>query len=220
MGPGREAKVGVVVPVVQAPGGEHRAAASYAASFAPAAAFGCRLALEAHRRGLEDAAAVAVLGDGAEWIWNLAAEHFPAATGIVDWFHTSERIWDLGRTRFGAETAEATAWVEQALARLATGQAAALAVEWRTLPLHGEAAAIRDEQATDFANQASRMASDRDRAAGWDIGSGMVESAGKYVVGAREKGPGMRWSEAGANAVAQLRVALFNDQWNDALAAA
>lgn len=41
----------------------------------------------------------------------------------------------------------------------------------------------------------------------------MVERACKYVIGAREKGPGMWWSEAGANAVAPLRVLLGNDQW-------
>jgi hypothetical protein len=212
-GAGREAKVGVVAPVRQTPAGERRAPASYAASFEPAEAFGRRLALEAHRRGLEGAAELAVLGDGAAWIWNLAAEHFPTAVQIVDWFHASERIWALGRALYGAESAATTAWVEQQLARLATGEAAQLAESWRALPCRGEAATVRDEQATYFANQAGRMAYDRYRASGWDIGSGMVESACKYVIGAREKGPGMRWSEAGANAVAQLRVLLCSQQW-------
>ena len=72
---------------------------------------------------------------------------------------------------------------------------------------------MRDAQVTYFTNQASRMAYDRYRAAGWDIGSGMVESACKHLIGAREKGPGMRWSEAGAQTVAAVRVLLFNDQW-------
>ena len=72
---------------------------------------------------------------------------------------------------------------------------------------------MRDAQVTYFTNQAPRMAYDRYRAAGWDIGSGMVESACKHLIGAREKGPGMRWSETGAQAVAAVRVLLFNDQW-------
>ncbi|HET7036525.1 MAG TPA: ISKra4 family transposase [Thermomicrobiaceae bacterium] len=219
-GAGREAKVGVVVPVGRTPGGERRAAASYAASFEPAEAFGRRLALEAHRRGLERAAESAVLGDGAAWIWNLAAEHFPGAVQIVDWFHASERIWELGRALHGEGAPETTRWVERQLGRLAHGEATALAGEWRSLPCRGEAATVRDEQVIYFTNQADRMAYDRYRAAGWDIGSGMVESACKYLIGAREKGPGMRWSEPGANHVAQVRVALFNDQWDDALAAA
>jgi hypothetical protein len=212
-GGGREVKVGVVVPVRAAAGEERREAASYVAGLEPSARFGQRLALEAHRRGLEGARHVAVLGDGAEWIWHLAAEHCPHAVQIVDWFHASERVWALGKALHGAGTAATTAWVEAQLGRLAQGQAATLAREWQGLPCRGEAATVRDEQVTYFTNQAPRMAYARYRAAGWDIGSGMVESACKHLIGAREKGPGMRWSEAGAQTVAAVRVLLFNDQW-------
>jgi hypothetical protein len=213
-GGGREVKVGVVVPVRQSGAGEQRAAASYVAGLEPAERFGQRAALEAHRRGSEGAREVAVLGDGAEWIWTLAAEHFPHATQIVDWFHASERIWALGRALYGEETAETATWVEVQLGRRAQGHAAVLAAEWRTLVCRGAAAAIRDEQVTYFTNQASRMVYDRYRAAGWDIGSGMVESACKHLIGAREKGPGMRWSDAGAQRVAAVRGLLFNQQWD------
>jgi hypothetical protein len=212
-GAGREVKVGVVVPVQRTADGEQREPASYAAGVESAAVFGPRLAVEAHRRGVEGAGAVAVLGDGAEWIWNLAAEHFPGAVQIDDWFHASERVWELGRALHGAEAPETPVWVEQQLGRLAAGQAAALAAAWRALPCRGEAATTRDAQVTYFTNQADRMAYDRYRAAGWDIGSGMVESACKHLIGAREKGPGMRWSDAGAHTVAAVRVLLFNDQW-------
>jgi len=212
-GAGREVKVGVVLPVRQHAEREQRQPASYVAGLEPAAAFGPRLALEAHRRGLEEAGRIAVLGDGAAWIWQLAAEHFPHATQIVDWFHASERVWDLGRALFGEGTEQTTAWVEAQLGRLAQGQAATLAYEWRALPCRGEPAAVRDEQVIYFTNQASRMAYDRYRAAGWDIGSGMVEAACKHLIGAREKGPGMRWSETGAQTVAAVRVLLFNQHW-------
>ena len=63
-GAGREVKVGVVVPVRATAAGERRDHASYAAGLEPAAAFGQRLALEAHHRGLEGARQIAVLGDG------------------------------------------------------------------------------------------------------------------------------------------------------------
>lgn len=66
-GEGKEAKVGVIAPEhYVASGAMSRASSSYVASFAPAAPFGQRLALEAHRRGAEIAAEVVVLGDGAE----------------------------------------------------------------------------------------------------------------------------------------------------------
>ncbi|MDQ2652936.1 MAG: ISKra4 family transposase [Chloroflexota bacterium] len=212
-GAGREVKVGVVVPVQQQAAGERRAPASYVAGLEPADRFGPRVAVEAHRRGLEGAGEVAVLGDGAEWIWNLAREHFPHALQIVDWFHASERIWALGRARFGEGTAATGTWVAGQLARLAQGEAATLARDWQELPCGGAAAMVRDDQVTYFTNQAPRMAYHRYRAAGWDIGSGLVESACKYVIGAREKGPGMRWSDHGAQTVAAVRVLLCNDEW-------
>jgi hypothetical protein len=219
-GVGREVKVGVVRPVRQTPTGERPDAASYVAGLEPAAAFGCRLALEAHRRGAEAAARIAVLGDGAAWIWTLAAEHFPGAVHIVDWYHASARVWALGNAVYGEATTETAAWVDRQLGRLAAGQAATLAQEWRALPAVGAAAAVRDEQVTYFTNQAPRMAYDQYRAAGWDIGSGMVESGGKQLIGARQKGAGMRWSETGAQAVAAVRVLFFNNQWaTDPLAA-
>jgi hypothetical protein len=81
--------------------------------------------------------------------------------------------------------------------------------------LHGAAgaAAVRDEQVTSFTNQAVRMAYDRDRAQRWDIGSGMVESACKRVIAARQKGAGMHRSDTGAQTVAAVRALLLNDQW-------
>ncbi len=54
--------------------------------------FGVRVYAEAVRRGLEKAALVIVLGDGAPWIWHLAAEHFPGAICIVDLYHAKEHL--------------------------------------------------------------------------------------------------------------------------------
>lgn len=215
-GDGREAKVGVVVPERPGPDGQQRRAeASYVASFESAAAFGPRLALEAHRRGIDRAAEVVVLGDGAEWIWNLTEEHFPDATQIVDWYHANERIWELGRALYGETSQRGSAWVARQLTLLASGQVHQLVANWRRRTCTGAAALVRDAQVTYFTNQAERMAYDQYRARGLDIGSGMVESACKYIIATREKGPGMRWSVGGAQAVANVRVLLVNDQWDD-----
>ena len=42
----------------------------------------------------------------------------------------------------------------------------------------------------------------------------MVEGGARALIGAREKGAGMRWIEAGANAVAQVRIPPLNGQWD------
>lgn len=215
-GTGTEVKVGVIAAEQRDTSGTLvRGASRYVASLAGAQAFGQRLAVAAHHRGLDAAAEVVVLGDGAAWIWHLAAEHAPTATCIVDWYHASERIWELGRTLYGEGTTRSTRWIRRQLDALAAGRVHQLVRNWRRLVCQGSAAALRDEQVTYFSNQASRMAYDQYRARGLDIGSGIVESACKALIGQRQKGPGMRWSEAGAQAVANVRVLLFNDEWRD-----
>ena len=121
----------------------------------------------------------------------------------------------MDRARYGAETAETTAGVAAPGARLRQGQAAALAAAGAALPVRGEAAAIHDAQGADVTTPAGRMADDRGREPGWAIGSGIVESAGKPRIAARERGPGMRWRDAGAPTVAAVRVLLLNDAGED-----
>jgi hypothetical protein len=51
--------------------------------------FAERVSCEANRRGFNEALRQAVLGDGAAWIWNSAAELFPQAIQILDRFHAT-----------------------------------------------------------------------------------------------------------------------------------
>ena len=63
-----------------------------------------------------------------------------------------------------------------------------------------------------FERNAARMAYPRFRRQGMMIGSGPVEAACKVVGGQRLKQAGMRWSEAGADAVLATRAALLSGQ--------
>ena len=58
-------------------------------------AFAARVQREAVRRGFDDANRRVVLGDGAKWIWNLAAEYLPDAIQIVDRFHAKQHLADV-----------------------------------------------------------------------------------------------------------------------------
>ena len=51
---------------------------TYTGAIETAEHFGKRLYLEAWKRGWSCAGKKVVIGDGAEWIWNLAQQHFPA----------------------------------------------------------------------------------------------------------------------------------------------
>jgi hypothetical protein len=59
--------------------------------------FGKRIYLEAYQRGSERAANKVVLGDGTEWIWNLADLHFLGAIQIVNLHHACAHLWELAR---------------------------------------------------------------------------------------------------------------------------
>jgi len=47
------------------------------------------------------------------------------------------------------------------------------------------------------------------------LGSGMVESACKWLIQQRFKGVGMRWSKEGFNHLLLLRLAWANDRFDD-----
>jgi hypothetical protein len=70
---------------------------TYVAAIETAEQFGKRLYVEAGKRGWSRAERNVVMGDGSEWIWNQANEHFPGATQIVDLYHAREHLWELVR---------------------------------------------------------------------------------------------------------------------------
>jgi hypothetical protein len=48
----------------------------------------------------------------------------------------------------------------------------------------------------------------------FQIGTGMMESTARQLVGLRLKGPGMHWTEQGALAVTALRAQDLNGRWH------
>jgi hypothetical protein len=74
------------------------ASTTYTGAIETAELFGRRLYVEAFERGWDRARTKVVLGDGAEWIWNIADQHFVGAIQIVDIWHAREHIWDLQRS--------------------------------------------------------------------------------------------------------------------------
>jgi len=72
--------------------------------------FGPRLFAEAVRRGIDHARRVAVLGDGAVWIWNLADEYFPNATQIVDYCHAHEHLSAIAKLVFPDDEKARKTW--------------------------------------------------------------------------------------------------------------
>jgi len=74
-----------------------RDSTTYVGAIETAEEFGQRVFTETIRRGLRFAERLIVIGDGALWIWNIAAEHFPGATEIVDLYHAREHVSHLAK---------------------------------------------------------------------------------------------------------------------------
>lgn len=188
---------------------------SFYADLGDIQSFGRHLWVEAQRRGLAQAQRVIVIGDGAHWIWNLAAEHFPDATQILDWYHASTYVWQAAHAFYGEGTDFAQHWARQHLDLLWEGQVATVIAHLETAA--SPKAAIQ-ETITYFRNNQHRMCYDRYRKEGLQIGSGTIESGCKHVIAARLKQAGMLWSTDGARSVAKLRTRLKSRRWDETLA--
>jgi len=179
--------------------------ASYIATFEPAAVFGDLIKAEGIRRGADYVRQLTILGDGAAWIWNLAASTFPEATQIVDLFHAREHLHSLTRSLEFMLLDHKQEWLEARLEDLDYGDIDGIEAAVREYPLEGTK---KDEVETElgyFLNNAPRMRYKWFRSRGLFVGSGVVESGCKAVIGQRLKMSGMRWTVAGADAIATLR---------------
>lgn len=213
-----EVKTGVVYEGLPGPDGRHTCVNQrYAAAQETAEQFGARLYVTAAQAGVQQAQHTVVIGDGAEWIWNLSAHHYPDAIEIVDYWHACEHICDLARRYYGEGNIKAKRWADEHKRKLkfnADGPASLLRALRRMQPTTPEQhEAIRRETGYFTRNQ-KRMQYASFRAAGLMIGSGPAEAGCKVVVGERLKCSGMRWSGPGADSILALRTRVLNRQWD------
>lgn len=167
------------------------------AAIETAEVFGQRCLAEAERLDLSDATNLTVLGDGAEWIWNIAARRFPRADQNLDVYHATEYLTDLARAGFGGDGPAATEWSKAAQKRLvADGWAGVCEF------VNASAETVKDRAAFEAAypKAANYLAGHRDRMnyaarlrQGKSIGSGMIEGTIKQMLGRRLKQTGARW---------------------------
>ena len=174
---------------------------------------GRRLHWEALRRGLGRAQWVLVVGDGAPWIWNVAADRWAQAQELLDFYHASEHVWELGRALYGED--QAKKWVESRLHELRHGEQEKFLAQIAALKgLRGQSAKTVQEQKNYFANQAERMNYQAIAELGWPIGSGAVESACSGQQN-RFKRRGQFWTRAGFGNLAALKEARQNKHWDE-----
>jgi hypothetical protein len=180
--------------------------------------FAARCRAEADRLKLPGPKELSVLGDGAEWIWNLAGRRFAGAEQVLDVFHAGEYLADLARAGFGAGGAEASRWLDEARAAL-VGDGWAGVCEF--VVKQAERATDRAALEAAFPRVANYLAGHRDRLGyavrlrrGQAIGSGLIEGTIKQEVGRRMKQTGARWRSEHVGRFVQLRALADGAEWD------
>ena len=175
-------------------------------------AFARRVRREAERRGFPQAQRRVVLGDGANWIWRLAAEDYPGALQIVDLFHAREHLHDVGKALHPDDPEQARLWADVRCDELDDGDLDHVLAVLRSAAHTCSKAA----QCADYIeNNRDRMQYAAFRAQGLCVASGVVESGCKTALGARLKRSGMRWTVRGANAITALRCCILSGLYED-----
>lgn len=178
-------------------------------------AFKQRFWFEALRQGIRSATTVVWLSDGSRGLWGLYQAYLSGyAQGILDFYHAAQHLWQGASAWLDGRTKSSRTWFGWARHRLRHGHAddvlgdLAEALEIETL----------SEQAIETLKKVrAYLEAHRDhmdyaayKDLGLPLGSGLVESACKWLIQQRFKGVGMRWSEAGFNHLLHLRLAWVN----------
>jgi hypothetical protein len=191
-------------------------ATTYIGAIEAAELFGPHLYAEAWERGWDRARKKVVLGDGAEWIWNLANQHFAGALQIVDIWHAREHLWDAAAQLFPSDEKLRKSWAKKLIKKLNRGRVETVVAELRNFPTRKpELRDLLRLEADYFERNRERMRYPRFRMQGLFIGSGVIEAGCKTVVGTRLKQSGMFWTVEGANAIIALRCTLLSGKFED-----
>jgi hypothetical protein len=225
----KEVKIGAVFAVAVTPAPDpvtkelveaaHAVHTSYVAHLGGADRVGEMTWAEARQRGWEQAQDTQVIGDGAVWIWNQAALHFPASHQLVDWYHAKQHLAEAARALKPEGTPAFVRWLNSRTTQLYQGHAARIADELEQAASGSSHPETLTREAAYFRHNHLRMNYLEMREERWPIGSGMVESGAKQFK-SRFCGPGMRWSRKGAERLLPIRAAIlsrrFNQRWSAA----
>ena len=144
--------------------------------------------------------------DGSKWLQTVWRNHFPFATPILDVYHALEHLKPM---MLGLGIREGSKewkyrhhyWSECIKAGKARN---VLDYIWKNMRARLGKDAMREYRY--YRGNLGRMKYDEYRRNGWFIGSGVIESGCKTVIGQRFKQSGMFWSLKGAKALLPLRT--------------
>jgi hypothetical protein len=152
------------------------------------------------------------ISDGAAWIREWIADHYPLSITILDFYHAMEHLYQFADLAFVGLPLSKQVWCEQQKALLLESD-----VETVLQNIADSEGKEKDKKKliTYYENNKRRMRYKEYRSIGCGIiGSGAIESAHRTVIQKRMKLSGQRWSHKGAEAMLQLRVTAMNGLWH------
>lgn len=214
----KEVKLGAIFDSSEGPSGKPEAGEkTYTGTFGDAETCVPKVLAEAKARGSDEAQEIVLLSDGGGWLWNRLPGAFTGkkVKEILDWCHPSERLTQIAQRVFGDEAKQGEEWAEHQREQLYEGRTQTVleAIE-QLKPKSREAKGYVHQCLGYFREHEGRMNYGELRAQGYFIGSGVIESACKHIVGERFKRAGMRWSQEHAPKILALRVCRASGGWD------
>ncbi len=177
------------------------------------------LAEEVQQRDPHVRRTVVAVMDGESKLRDLQELKISRAIGILDIWHATEYLWELAYCFHREGSDEAEAFVETYLRKLLEGKVNRVISGIRQMATKRALSPKKWQNVEDcltyFAARCEYMKYDEYLAAGYPIGSGVVEGACRHLVKDRMEQAGMRWRIAGAQAILSLRSIYLNDDWED-----
>lgn len=181
-----------------------------------------RLRLEGLRQGMGNATVVCWVSDGGRWLWPIVRRVFTDVAnfrGVLDFYHAAQNLWKRVEPYFAGQQRAALAYFHRARRVLRRGQPDDLLADLLKAADDPRLPAEAQQSLAKLYRYLSRYRPYIDYAKtkqlGLPLGSGMVESACKWLIQQRFKCVGMRWSEQGFNHLLHLRLAWVNGRFDD-----
>jgi hypothetical protein len=175
------------------------------------------LAEEVRQRDPQERRTVVAIMDGETKLRDLQERTIGRAIGILDIWHATEYLWKLAYCFHAEGSDEAEAFVETYLRKLLEGKVRRAIGGIRQMATKRGLSKRQKEKVSQYLNyfeeRCDYMKYDEYLAAGYPIGSGVVEGACRHLVKDRMERTGMRWRIAGAQAILNLRATYLNGEW-------
>ena len=176
------------------------------------------LAEEVWQRDPQECRTVVAIMDGETKLRDLQELKISRAVGILDIWHVTEYLWKLAYCFHPEGSDEAEAFVETYLRKLLEGKVRRVIGGIRQMTtkrgLSKSKKAKVEQYLNYFVDRCEYMKYDEYLAAGYPIGSGVVEGASRHLVKDRMEQTGMRWRIEGAQAILSLRAIYVNGDWD------